>query len=875
MKMINLRTHTGFSFRKCYGKIEDIVASQEIPCITDWNSTFGHVPFYNLCKRVNKKCILGVELNYILDVNEKAQETYSAVLLAKNKNSLKSLYNLVSKATENFYFVPRLDRKDLVSNEDLIIIIFNPNDEELLNKPNVYFGLNPLTPHTPKTKSYKTVATSCNLYDIESHKLQYEVAMNREAESPIYPSWILTEEEWRRYTPCERLHEEAINNTKVIADLIEQITFEKADLPQIGRNLTNECARKIKEKNLEKQNYIERLNYELEIIKNKNFDNYFLFISDLINEMKKKMLVGPGRGSSGGSLVCYLLGITDIDPIKFELPFERFISPSRADLPDIDTDFADTKRHLCLEYLKEKYGDDKVSQLGTVSLYKPDSILVELRKMTPIEGNMFKKFKDSVPSANTGDEYWGRTMELALNLNSEFEEAYPYMREVSKVENHPRHSGKHAAAILVSDKPLSNYASFNKETDCLELDKYDAEQLNLNKFDCLGLRTLSVIEECLNLVGKSRQDLLDLDLNDKKVFDVLNDGKFGGIFQFSGAAIKNLTKKTKLENFKQITHLTSLARPGALCSADTYFANNRIIEGFEDIVKETNGVIIFQEQIMALGYKAGLSEQQVTALRKTVAKSKGAEAMMGFYNEIEKGLLEKGIDKENIKIIWNEVLGAGRYSFNKSHAVAYSMLTYWTMYLKAYHPLEFGLSTLRQAKGDMEVVNILIELMKEGYEIEIFNEQLSDVNWTLRGGKLIGGYTLLKGVGEKKAVEMLKKKTAAHRKLIDNRDIPIEGLIKIKQLKEGLSIDSIEDFEGGLKDAVILAQIADFKNKVSTSGKAVSHIELFDDTGVVICYLCGEWFKKYSTVLEKNKIFRFEGQANDEGVFFVKKVIKI
>lgn len=813
--MINLLCRTEYSFRYAYGKISDIVPSSGLEstvAITDRFTTFGHIPFYKLCKKYKKKPILGVELAFVDDATLKIKQNPSYVnLLAINQDGLKTIYELVSKSTKQKYYYNRLSREDLLHiNQDDVVIIFKdkPAEKFLKNRKNTYQGVTSTSSYIDCINaSFPLVAVSDNLYDIPEHETLYQIIMGSgQFETSSHPRHLLTETEWRyetQFLPKE-LQDQAIENIKKIDQTILEFDLRKAELPKSSENksLRELCVNNAPNRKIDLNNpiYKERLDRELDLIHKKKYEEYFYLVYDLVNWAKQHMLVGPARGSSAGSLVCYLLNITDIDPIPFNLIFERFIDINRFDIPDIDIDFQDTKRDMILDYLKDKYGFKCVAKLGTVSKYKPKSILGELAKFLGIPVYETKDLKNAIPERSGGDARANNCIEDTfrdLDIGKEFLEKYPNMIYSQYIENHNRHFGQHAAGIVVSDLPLENYCSVDYNTDGCYLDKKDAEVVNLLKMDCLGLRTLSVIQDCLDLIGKDREWLINYPLDDQKAFDVINERKFGGVFQFEGFALINIAKQINIKEFEDISAITALARPGPLVSGGTnkYITHKNnpdkivYLPKCEEYTKETYGVVIYQEQLMQISRGVGdLSWEDTSELRRAASKSLGDEFFGKYKEKFIQGASKKhGLKLEEIEQIWSSICTFGSWAFNKSHSISYGLISYYCMVLKAHWPLEFALATLKNAKDEEQVTNILKELSREEYIFKPFDRDLSQVDWSIQDGKLIGGFINIKGVGVKKAKALISKRenneefTVAERKLLYNASTPYDHIFEFKE----------------------------------------------------------------------------------------------
>lgn len=802
--MINLRVRTEYSFRFAYGKLKEVIKKQgDCATITDRFNTFGHIPFVQECKKQGKKPILGVELAFVENATSKVRQTpYFVTLLAKNSIGLSEIYELVSKSTKQKYYFNRLSFSDLEQISDNVVIIVC--DALLQNyTKKAFYGVSPTTPIGDLKKvKLPLVAISDNLYDCVKSKELYEIILgNGSFDDRVELSHILSAEEWKQEVRIlsEKQKEIAINMTYDIMSTISNFDFTQAQLPKAAekKSLYDLCIEGAQKRPMTGLAYTDRLAYELALIKEKNFEDYFYLVYDMVNYAKKHMLVGPARGSSAGSLVCYWLGITDIDPIQHGLIFERFIDVNRADLPDIDIDFQDTKREMLLDYLKEKYGKDCVAKLGTISEYKPKSILTELSKVLEIPVWEIKDLKDAIIERSGGDSRASNCLEDTFNemdIGKEFIQKYPKLQYSQFIEGHARHFGQHAAAIVVADKPLSHYCALDYSVDGCQLNKIDAESVNLLKMDCLGLRTLSVIQDCLDLIGKDRDWMVNYPLDDKKAFDVINSRKFYGIFQFEGHALISVSKQIEIKEFEDISAITALARPGPLISGGTTAyvkaKNNNepnYLPHCEEYTKETFGVIVYQEQVMQIVRNIGnFSWKDTSTIRKAMSKSLGEEFIQNMTDKFVAGAAQNNIDKETALKIWKSVYSMGSWAFNKSHSIAYGMISYWCMVLKAHHPLEFALATLKNAKDEEQTVQILKELVNEGYEYRPFDKELSEVDWCIKDGKLIGGFKNIKGVGQKKAEKLVEKRqqgkemTVAEKKSLFNAETPYDNLFEFR-----------------------------------------------------------------------------------------------
>lgn len=825
--MINLKVHTEYSFRYAFGKLQEAIDQQSNSAsITDRGNTFGHRLFHNLCVKQKKKPILGVELAFVEDCVLKVKANFCWVtFLAKNLEGLQEIYRLTTEATKHKHYENRLsyDYLNRIS-ENVIIIIEDAKLEPfVINNKNAYYGVSPMANYGDYNRcSLPKVAISDNLYAKDGQLGLYETIMGKGAnqeegkktfdnsQSRLEHSHILNKEEWidALWWLTDDQKQEAIDNTYKIDNEIEFYELPKAELPTniINETLEQLTMREAKERRgidlLNNPEYYARFKREIDVIEQKKFSDYFLIVYDLINYAKQHMLVGPGRGSSAGSLICYLIGITDVDPLKHGLLFFRFLSIDSNQLPDIDIDFQDDKREMVFEYLQKKYGVDYVSKLGVISFYKAKMILNETAKILDIKPWVLDPLKESIIETDAGDDrpVLKETFE-ETKIGQEFAAKYPSLTFSQNIENHARHFGKHAAGIVLSKELLTNYCTIDYSVDGCQLDKRDAEVLNLLKIDCLGLRTLSIIQKCLDVIGKDRQWLLDYPLDDQNAFNIINNGRYYGVFQFEGSALISVAKDIHIEKFEDLSAITSLARPGTLSNGEAkryaeiknsgkiYYHHPML----EPILKETYGVIVYQEQVMEIVRKLGnFSWEDTTKIRKAIGKSMGSDYINKMKPLFVEGCKNNKIEDKAAEVIWDNILAMGSYTFNKSHAVAYSLLSYWCMILKAYFPLEFALATLQDAKDDQQVIFVLRELVKEGFKYKIFDKELSEIDWSIKDGVLIGGFTNIKGIGISKAQKLIEKRkkglelTAVESRLLHDAVTPFDSIYEFR--------DKFEDY---------------------------------------------------------------------------------
>jgi DNA polymerase III alpha subunit len=675
------RIRSGYSFRAAYGHLPDVMAAIDTPYapLTDRASCFGFVKWTKLCKANNKQPIYGVELAVSPEPTaKKVTKSYFTFIATDN---LLPLHSLVRKATAQFRYEPLLSYED-VNNLHPSLLVF-PGRQALLSRISTEtLGQRLMLLHSPSTpieqlrwaaeKGLKRVASSDNFYPSPEDREAYEILCGRGATSQSFSMHILSSHELAVLAGREALDAAATVAELCTAEL-RPATLLVPDKPMSLRAMCEAGAERLS-CNLNDPVYKERLNKELGLIEDKNFEDYFYIIADLVQHAKKNMLVGPARGSSCGSLVCYLLGITTIDPIPFGLIFERFIDITRADLPDIDIDFSDQHRHLAFRYLEEKYGKERVARLGTVALYKPKSSINETAAALGVPKWKVSAFTASIIERSGGDSRALQAVEDTFKdtqAGQQLLEDHPELAYAGFLEGHPRHSSQHAAGVVVTQEPVENYVAIDSRINATHCDKKDAEELNLLKIDALGLTQLSVIEDCLKSIGKSHDWLIHQPLDDEGAFEVLNQRRWAGVFQWNGNALQSLTQQTNMTEFEDMVAITALARPGPLSSGSaTKWIDRKngseaieyVHPVFEPHLSSSLGIVIYQEQIMSMCRDiGGLSYTEGDSLRKAMSKSLGKEYFDQFGDRFKAGASKYGIPADKLDQLWSDMCAYGAW----------------------------------------------------------------------------------------------------------------------------------------------------------------------------------------------------------------------
>jgi DNA polymerase III alpha subunit len=778
---------TGFSFKVAAGHLPDVMSRiKEIglskAVICDRNSTFGFNKWSKLCKKEGILPVYGVELAVTPEIGAKRPTVDYWKFLAKD--SIRPLNELVALATSN----PGKEPSLLYSQAHRAKGLFKITGERVMldevdeGDSDLFLGLSPALPKATFERAKKLgmnfCAVSDNVYPREEDREFYRVIMGSRANTQSYPQWIMSDEEWEasvKWFADEDSILAALESRDAILEEcsaeLRQATLVVPEKPKTLRQMCLDGAKRLKvEMN---QVYTDRLERELKVIDEKKFEDYFYVLADVIMWAKERMIVGPARGSSCGSLVCYLLGITTIDPIPFDLIFERFIDITRADLPDVDVDFSDARRHLVFEYIEQKYGRERIARLGSVGQFKPRSALKQVGVALRIPSWQTEKVADGAVQRSFGDNRASFTIEDTLTgtpAGIAMIKEFPESIVVTKMEGHPSNAGQHAAGVVITQEPISEYVAVDSSTGAAMCDKKDAEDLGLLKIDALGLTQLSIFERTLELIGKPSISgyLETIPLDDPMAFEVLNRGDFSGIFQFQAATVQRITKMITVDHIEDLIAITALARPGPLGSGGTdewiKRRNGAKVEYpdpiLEPYLRDTLGIVIYQETVLKIGREiGGLSWADVTALRKAMSKSLGREFFDQYGEPWKKAAAEKGIPGPVLEKFWEDMCQFGAWAFNRAHSVAYGIVSYWCCWLKANHPLEFAAATLDMEADPNKQIQLLRELVKEGIEYVSVDSDHSIDKWVPvtigNSRKLVGPLTNVEGIGPATVMEIL------------------------------------------------------------------------------------------------------------------------
>lgn len=897
-----MRVRTGYSFKTAFGHLPDVLdriieIGWSFAPIADRTSTFGFTRWTKAAKAANLRPIYGVELAVVPRLGEKKPPVDYWTFFATSR--LRDLHEAIATATGNAGAEPSLTYSQALALPGLIRIA---GERVLLDEvdpasPDFFIALSPATPkgliRRGSERGFAFLASPDPYYPREDDLETYRVAIGRRSGTQTYPRHIMSDAELREWFAEEEVDPDLVaaafdNRDRAVAAC--DVTMRSATLlvPEKPKTLREMCVEAAPRLSIDLSDpvYAERLDRELRLIDEKAFEDYFYILADLIQWAKQRMVVGPARGSSCGSLVCYLLGITAIDPIPFGLIFERFIDVNRMDLPDIDVDFSDRLRHLVFEYAEEKYGRDRVARLGTVGVFKARSALKQAGSSLHIPTWRTDKLADSIIERSSGDSRVMNSLEDTLNdtdAGRALIREHPEMAIAAKLEGHPAVASQHAAGLLLTAEPIAEYVAMDRRTRAAWCDKKDAEALNLLKIDALGLTQLSIFERTLELVGEKPSSAFfdTIPFDDQAVFDLLNAKRYSGVFQFTGTALRSLAGQIHFERLDDLIAMSALARPGPLASGGTeaWIArrNGAPIPParhplLAELTKETYGVVVYQETVMRITRELGKFSWADTArIRKLMSGRMGVELFEAFWEKFRAGAIENGMPENVARIVWDEINTFGSWAFNKSHSVAYGVVSYWSCWLKAHYPVAFAAATLDAETDPAKQLSMLRELRAEGIPYVPVDPDHSTERWSIAGtGKdtrLVGPLTAIRGIGPVKVRKILDARAAGEplspsiMKQLQTAKTPLDSLEpiadRIKELHPDLTKINIfteptpiRDVQPGIKgEVVVLAMIKtiaprdenDAQKVQSRNGRRLTgptlalNIFATDDTDEILC----------------------------------------
>ena len=834
MEFAHLHVHTEYSLLDGSNKIHEYVArvkelGMNSAAITDHGVMFGCIDFYRAAKAAGIKPILGCEVyvapgsRFDREAGQTENRYYHLVLLAENNQGYQNLMKIVSKAfIDGFYYKPRVDLELLEEYHEGIIALSAClagevaknltrglyeeakkaalRYQEIFGEGNFFLEMqdhgipeqqrvNQQLLRMHQETGIELVVTNDVHYtyetDVEAHdillcvqtgkRLQDEDRMRYEGGQ----YYVKSPEEMLKLFPYIP---EALENTQKIADRCDvEIEFGVTKLPKFDvpapytswEYLNKLCYDGLKERYTENLDELgKRLEYELGVIQKMGYVDYFLIVWDFIRFARDHdIMVGPGRGSAAGSLVSYTLGITKLDPIKYDLLFERFLNPERVSMPDIDVDFCFERRQEVIDYVVEKYGKDRVVQIVTFGTMAARGVIRDVGRVMDLPYAQCDSIAKMIPTE------LNITIDKALKMNPELRTLYETDETVKKLidmsrrlEGLPRHTSMHAAGVVISQKSVDEYVPLSRASDGSIVTQFTMttlEELGLLKMDFLGLRTLTVIQNAVKLAEQNQGVKLDIDhinYEDKKVYEMLGAGKTDGVFQLESGGMTSFMKELKPESLEDVIAGISLYRPGPMDFIPQYIKGKNNADSItydcpelEPILKPTYGCIVYQEQVMQIvrslgGYTLGRSD----LLRRAMSKKKAAvmekERQNFVYGNAEEGVpgcVNRGIPEQIANKIYDEMIDFAKYAFNKSHAAAYALVAYQTAYLKYYFPVEFMAALMTSViDNPSKVAEYILSSRKMGIAILPPDINRGYSSFSVDGKSIRYGLSAIKGVGK-------------------------------------------------------------------------------------------------------------------------------
>ena len=834
MSFAHLHVHTEYSLLDGSNKIKEYVArvkelGMNSAAITDHGVMYGVIDFYRAAKNAGIKPILGCEV-YVAPGsrfdktpgNSSEDRYYHLVLLAENQTGYQNLMKIVSKGfVDGYYYKPRVDMEVLEKYSEGIIALSAclagevqkfllrgmyaeameaaKRYENIFGKNNFFLELqdhgmqeqgmvNQQLLRLSQDTGIELVATNDVHYTYADDEKPHDVLLCIQTGKKLADEdrmryeggqyFVKSEDEMRALFPYAL---EAIENTQKIADRCN-VDFEfhvtklpKYDVPDgytAWEYLNKLCFEGLHQKYENPEGELtERLTYELNTIKNMGYVDYFLIVWDFINYARTNgIMVGPGRGSAAGSIVSYTLGITNIDPIKYQLLFERFLNPERVSMPDIDIDFCYERRQEVIDYVVRKYGAENVAQIVTFGTLKAKAVVRDVGRVMDLPYALCDSISKMIPND------LGMTLDKALDASTELRELYQKdeqvqeLIEVSKrLEGLPRHSSMHAAGVVICQEPVDEYVPLSLGSDGSVTTQFvmtTLEELGLLKMDFLGLRTLTVIRDAVRLIEKNTGKKIDIDhidYNDKAVLDSIGTGKTDGVFQLESAGMKSFMKELKPQSLEDIIAGIALYRPGPMDFIPQYIKGKNDQNAItydcpqlEPILKATYGCIVYQEQVMQIvrdlaGYTLGRSDLLRRAMSKKKADVMEKERQTFVYGNSEEGVpgcIANGINEATANKIYDEMIDFAKYAFNKSHAAAYAIVSYQTAYLKHYYPVEFMAALMTSVIDNAgKVAEYIYTCRQMGIKILPPDINTGEGNFSVSGDNILYGLSAIKSVG--------------------------------------------------------------------------------------------------------------------------------
>ena len=918
MNFTHLHVHTEYSLLDGSNKISEYVArvkelGMDSAAITDHGVMYGVIDFYRAAKAAGINPVLGCEVyvapgsRFDREAGSGEDRYYHLVLLAENDQGYSNLMKIVSKGfVEGFYYKPRVDLELLEEYHEGIIALSACLAGEVAR-----FLTRGMYEEAKKAAlRYQDIFGKGNFFlEMQDHgipeqqtvnqqlmRMHYETGIELVATNDVHYTFAddadphdvllclqtgkkLTDEDRMRYeggqyyvkSPEEMAQLfpyalEALENTHKIAQRCHvEIEFGVTKLPKYdvpegytAWDYLNELCRKGLEERYQPvtEELRERLDYELSTIRNMGYVDYFLVVWDFIKYARDNdIMVGPGRGSAAGSLVAYTLGITQLDPMKYDLLFERFLNPERVSMPDIDVDFCFERRQEVIDYVVRKYGKDRVAQIVTFGTLAARGVIRDVGRVLDMPYAQVDVIAKMIP------QELNITIDRALEMNPELKKAYEEQEDIRRLidtarrlEGLPRHTSMHAAGVVISQKAVDEYVPLSRAQDgsiTTQFTMTTLEELGLLKMDFLGLRTLTVIQNAVHLVEQNRGIRLDIrkiDFNDKKVLDSLGTGRTDGVFQLESAGMKSFMKELKPQSLEDVIAGISLYRPGPMDFIPQYIRGKNRPDTIrydcpqlEPILKPTYGCIVYQEQVMQIvrnlaGYTLGRSDLVRRAMSKKKASVMEKERQNFVYGNGEEGVpgcIANGIPEKVANKIYDEMIDFAKYAFNKSHAAAYAVVSYQTAFLKYYYPVEF-MAALMTSVIEMpsKVAEYILVCRQMGIPILPPDVNRGNYGFSVDGNGIRYGLSAIKSVG-RPVIEALVKEREDRGPFLSLKDFVerLAGTVNKRAIENFIKSGALDCLEGNRRQKMtVYGQIVDSAAQEKKNTVA-GQLSLFDLAG--------------------------------------------
>jgi DNA polymerase-3 subunit alpha len=929
-KFTHLHTHSHYSLLNALPKIDELVsaakkAGMSALALTDNCNLYGAIEFYKECKKSDIKPIIGIDAYLAVRTRHDKQSgidnsRFRLVLLAKNNTGYRNLIKLVTSAyLEGFYYKPRIDKELIESHNEGIICIspsFSGDIANALKNRNldqardliswykkIYGSENffleishhPEIPnHQEKMDALVSLARETNTQIVAAHDVYYLNEKDRLARKTLMS--IQTNSDWgdrsiedseedfsfideKKAIKYFKNLPDALENTQKISELCNlELDLGKWVFPKFivesGLSYDEELKRIAYEgfnvRKMEKTpEAIERLEYELKVIKDKGYAPYFLVVGDLLRFAHQNKILTTIRGSVAGSLTTYLAKITNVDPLAYKLPFERFLNPERPSAPDIDMDYADSRRDEVIEYAKQKYGADKVAQIGTFGTMAARGSVRDVTRALGLGYGLGDRIAKLIPMGAQG---FPMTIDRALKEVPELKKMYKEEKEVAqiidmakKIEGAARHISVHAAGVVISPEPLIDYVPLQYDTKgenkvITQYDMHSVEEAGLLKFDFLGIKNLSILADAVSIVKKI--DGVDIDIenvpiDDKKTFEMLARGETTGLFQLNGTGMTRFLKELRPSSIFDINAMVALYRPGPMESIPQYIERKHnpslitfLDPRLKDILSQSYGVITYQDDVMLTAiHLGGYSWLEADKLRKAMGKKIPAE-MEAQKGKLLEGLVKNGMTETKAQELWKLIEPFASYGFNKAHAASYGKVAYQTAYMKANFPAIYMSAVLTADSGDVEkIAEIIAECKRMNIPVLAPNINESFEGFTAvsnRGGigkgiteggdKIRFGLTTIKNFGEGIATSIIeeRKRGGKFKSLADFLDRIKDKNLNKKSLEALIKAGAVDEFgDRGVMLANLENILAYNKEKNKNGDNQDSLFGLMSDTSTI------------------------------------------